>query len=93
MKRLRSIAPQLNRWQIAPLQQVVRRWKHLRRIYLKRWRQLLLPALPLRRKVERSGLSRPLLLLAIALLTSAIGHRFYNEPQLAVNTIAPQTLR
>ncbi|MEB3230442.1 MAG: HDIG domain-containing protein [Leptolyngbyaceae bacterium] len=26
-------------------------------------------------------------------LTSAIGYRFYNEPQLAVGTIAPQTLR
>ncbi|MBD2462724.1 HDIG domain-containing protein [Oscillatoria sp. FACHB-1407] len=37
---------------------------------------------------------RPLILgLAIVSLTSAIGYRFYNEPQLAVDTIAPQTLR
>ncbi len=31
--------------------------------------------------------------LAILLLTSAIGYRFYNEPQLAVDTVAPSTLR
>ncbi len=34
-----------------------------------------------------------LLLTAILLLTSAIGYRFYNEPQLGAETIAPQTLR
>jgi putative nucleotidyltransferase with HDIG domain len=32
-------------------------------------------------------------LLAVLTLTSVIGYRFYNEPQLAVGTIAPQTLR
>lgn len=32
-------------------------------------------------------------LLAVATLTSVIGYRFYNEPQLAVGTMAPQTLR
>ncbi len=34
-----------------------------------------------------------LLTVAVLLLTSAIGYRFYNEPQLGVETIAPQTLR
>ena len=34
-----------------------------------------------------------LLVVAILLLTSAIGYRFYNEPQLGAETIAPQTLR
>ncbi len=34
-----------------------------------------------------------LLVLAIVSLTSSIGYRFYNEPQLGVETIAPQTLR
>ena len=34
-----------------------------------------------------------LLASAILLLTSAIGYRFYNEPQLGAETIAPQTLR
>ena len=39
--------------------------------------------------------SQPPLVLAIAILslTSAIGYRFYNEPQLAVGTIAPQSLK
>ncbi|MDX2214677.1 MAG: HDIG domain-containing protein [Oculatellaceae cyanobacterium bins.114] len=37
---------------------------------------------------------RPVIVvLTIVSLTSAIGYRFYNEPQLAVSTIAPQTLR
>jgi len=34
-----------------------------------------------------------LLAAAILLLTSTIGYRFYNEPQLGAETIAPQTLR
>ena len=34
-----------------------------------------------------------LLAATILLLTSAIGYRFYNEPQLGAETIAPQTLR
>ncbi|MBI4780357.1 MAG: HDIG domain-containing protein [Oscillatoriophycideae cyanobacterium NC_groundwater_1537_Pr4_S-0.65um_50_18] len=37
--------------------------------------------------------SRVLLLIAILSLTSAIGYQLYNEPQLDVGTIAPQTLR
>ncbi|MBD2092308.1 HDIG domain-containing protein [Microcoleus sp. FACHB-1515] len=91
MKLFRSIQQQLTHKPILP--KIARRWKPLRRFYLRRWRRLLQQKIP-RRKVARSGISRPvLLLLAIVLLTSAIGHRFYNEPQLAVNTIAPQTLR
>ncbi|MEO0406367.1 MAG: HDIG domain-containing metalloprotein [Cyanobacteria bacterium P01_A01_bin.135] len=46
---------------------------------------------------KRSKLNRyacPLLLtLAIASLTSAIGYRLYNKPQLSVGTVAPETLR
>ncbi|MBW4514445.1 MAG: HDIG domain-containing protein [Timaviella obliquedivisa GSE-PSE-MK23-08B] len=34
-----------------------------------------------------------MLAIAILSLTSAIGYRFYDEPQLAVGTIAPQTLK
>ncbi|WP_299402715.1 HDIG domain-containing metalloprotein [Acaryochloris sp. IP29b_bin.148] len=30
---------------------------------------------------------------SVAALTSVIGHRFYNEPQLTVGTIAPETIR
>ncbi|HEY9642871.1 MAG TPA: HDIG domain-containing metalloprotein, partial [Coleofasciculaceae cyanobacterium] len=37
--------------------------------------------------------ARILFLVATLSLTSAIGYRFYDEPQLDVNTIAPQTLR
>jgi len=50
---------------------------------------------PLRRKTrpDERGRSRILLMIAIVSLTSAIGYRLYNEPQLDVNTIAPQTLR
>lgn len=42
-----------------------------------------------RRKIQRLIL----LLVAVLSLTSAIGYRFYNEPQLRADTIAPQTLR
>ncbi|WP_088891634.1 HD family phosphohydrolase [Leptolyngbya ohadii] len=35
----------------------------------------------------------PILLIAIVLLTSAMGYRFYNEPELAVGTLSPQLLR
>ncbi|MBD1865805.1 HDIG domain-containing protein [Cyanobacteria bacterium FACHB-471] len=50
---------------------------------------------PLRRKSsERGGSPSPVaLILVVVSLTSAIGHRFYNEPKLDVNTIAPQTIR
>lgn len=47
-----------------------------------------------RRKYINGKGQRPLLLVvAIVSLTSAIGYRFYNEPQLRADTIAPQTLR
>jgi cyclic-di-AMP phosphodiesterase PgpH len=47
------------------------------------------------RRFLRRRRSHPPLVLAIAIfsLTSAIGYRFYDEPQLAVGTIAPQTLK
>jgi putative nucleotidyltransferase with HDIG domain len=49
---------------------------------------------PLRRKpCEGSTRSPIVLVLVVVSLTSAIGHRFYNEPKLDVNTIAPQTIR
>lgn len=59
--------------------------------------QLLQMALPPRHK-RKSHRGHPstsglVLLVILVSLTSTIGYRFYNEPQLAVNTIAPQTLR
>ena len=50
---------------------------------------------PLRRKTRPNERvrSRLLLIIAVVALTSAIGYRLYNEPQLDVDTIAPQTLR
>jgi cyclic-di-AMP phosphodiesterase PgpH len=47
-------------------------------------------------RYKRSGPppQRPIILVVtVVSLTSAIGYRFYNEPQLGVGTIAPQTLR
>jgi putative nucleotidyltransferase with HDIG domain len=69
------------------------------------WRSLLTPRLrsrleamlkaPHRRKSSRIPEVQGWLLavLAVVVLTSTIGYRFYSEPQLAVDTIAPQTLR
>jgi cyclic-di-AMP phosphodiesterase PgpH len=52
------------------------------------------PAQLQRKKAIKGRLQRPILLaLAIISLTSTIGYRFYNEPQLGAATIAPQTLR
>jgi hypothetical protein len=47
------------------------------------------------RRFLRQRRSQPPIVLAIAilLLTSAIGYRFYDEPQLAIGTIAPQSLK
>jgi len=55
---------------------------------------LLRPSTAQRRFLRRRR-SHPPIVLAIAVLslTSAIGYRFYNEPQLAVGTIAPQSLK
>jgi putative nucleotidyltransferase with HDIG domain len=49
----------------------------------------------LRRRVRPGDRAQPIifLVLTVLLLTSTIGYRFYNEPQLGVDTIAPQTLR
>ncbi len=50
--------------------------------------------IPHRRKKIKGRLQQLLLLtLALILLTSAIGYRFYNEPQLRTDAISPQTLR
>jgi cyclic-di-AMP phosphodiesterase PgpH len=48
-----------------------------------------------RRKARSKERSSPpvVLVLAVLSLTSTIGYRFYNDPQLAAETIAPQTLR
>lgn len=47
-----------------------------------------------RRKSRHSDQRSPLLfLIAVLSLTSTIGYRLYNEPQLGVGAIAPQTLR
>jgi putative nucleotidyltransferase with HDIG domain len=52
------------------------------------------PHSPKRKHRSRHSFQLPLLfIIAVILLTSAIGYRFYNDPQLAVGTIAPQTLR
>lgn len=55
---------------------------------------LLRPSATQRRFLRRRR-SQPPIVLAIAILSlsSAIGYRFYDEPQLAVGTVAPQTLR
>jgi cyclic-di-AMP phosphodiesterase PgpH len=47
------------------------------------------------RRFLRRRRSQPRIVLAIAVLalTSAIGYRFYDEPQLGVGTFAPQTLK
>lgn len=49
----------------------------------------------LRRKSRGKGVAHPLsiLLIAVLSLTSTMGYQFYNEPQLRVDAIAPQTLR
>lgn len=47
-----------------------------------------------RRKVKKYKKSSPVVfIIALASLTSSIGYRLYNSPQLDVGTVAPQTLR
>jgi cyclic-di-AMP phosphodiesterase PgpH len=55
---------------------------------------LLRPSVAQRRFLRRRR-SQPPIVLAIAVLslTSAMGYRFYDEPQLAIGTIAPQSLK
>ncbi|MEM9213153.1 MAG: HDIG domain-containing metalloprotein [Cyanobacteria bacterium P01_F01_bin.150] len=49
---------------------------------------------PKKKARKRLGYSSSIaFVVTVASLTSAIGYRFYNEPKLAVETIAPQTLR
>ena len=49
---------------------------------------------PKKKTKRRPGYSSSIaFVVTVASLTSAIGYRFYNEPKLAVDTIAPQTLK
>jgi hypothetical protein len=58
------------------------------------WAIAFQPHSPKRKHRSRRSLQPHLLfLIAVVILTSAIGYRFYNDPQLAVGTVAPQTLR
>jgi putative nucleotidyltransferase with HDIG domain len=68
----------------------------LARIYLrpKAILRLIRPPHRLRKKGASDRVGRlVLLLIAIVSLTSSIGYRFYNEPQLGTDRIAPETLR
>lgn len=57
--------------------------------------QDLLRSRPIRRKPQEGNRVHPpvFFIVTVVSLTSAIGYRLYNEPQLGVGTIAPQTLR
>ncbi len=70
-------------------------WRNLRRVSPKQIVDALLHPQTMRRKARHHNTVPPRLLLAIAIvsLTSTIGYRFYNEPQLRAEAIAPQTLR
>lgn len=62
---------------------------------LGRWLKLLQPGenTSLKpRSAPRSGASVLFGLMTIVALTGVIGHRYYNEPQLTINTLAPQTI-
>ncbi|NEQ97612.1 MAG: HDIG domain-containing protein [Cyanothece sp. SIO2G6] len=48
---------------------------------------------PKNRKKKRQYSALLAFIFSVVSLTSAIGYRYYNEPQLAVGTIAPQTIR
>lgn len=91
------------------MKRAVRRARHYTRTRQQQppWKQLLqlrpnqIAAVMLQPQTTRRKSSpnahkpHPPVVLAIAVvsLTSAIGYRFYNEPKLDVNTIAPQTLK
>lgn len=64
-------------------------------LYFKQLIPLILAAHLVKRKSRATPAAQRIMLLLVALflLTTAIGYRFYNEPQLAVGTIAPQTIR
>lgn len=73
----------------------VKRCKRLARIHLKP--ALVSNVLPnqTRRKARSGVRGQPsvFFILVVLSLTSAIGYRLYNEPELGVGTVAPQTLR
>lgn len=72
-------------------------WEQMARTYLKPNVLLELIRRPNPLKLKKGSDSRRqrpvVLIVAIVSLTSAIGYRFYNEPQLGPDRIAPQTLR
>lgn len=76
----------------------IQQWERMAHTYLKPRMMLELIRHPkaLKRKRGSNGarVKGPILMVvAIVSLTSAIGYRFYNEPQLGTDAIAPQTLR
>lgn len=89
----RAFLHQLHRQAVTQAKQ----WEQKARIYLKPkvLLELLRHPVVLKRKKDSNGKPQPpiVLILAILSITSAIGYRFYNEPQLGTDTIAPQTLR
>jgi cyclic-di-AMP phosphodiesterase PgpH len=67
---------------------------YLRQIQPQRLAAIALQPNPLRRKSDRHSIPTSVIfVMAVVSLTSAVGHSFYNEPRLNVDTIAPQTLR
>lgn len=76
----------------------MQQWEQIAHTYLKPHVILELirhpSALKRKRGSNRDRVKGPILtVVAIVSLTSAIGYRFYNEPQLGTDAIAPQTLR
>lgn len=67
-------------------------------VYLKRWfdqwrQPLRLNHLSAHRRSSKSSERFPVILvLAVVSLTGAVGHRFYNDPKLAIGTPAPETV-
>jgi putative nucleotidyltransferase with HDIG domain len=74
----------------------VKRCRRLARIHFKSAAvSSVLPSSTKRRKARSKVRGQPsvFFVLAVLSLTSAIGYRLYNEPELGVGTVAPQTLR
>jgi hypothetical protein len=70
--------------------------RRLKGLQLKSWWGRVVPSVQLAKTSGGRHGSLPerslLLLLSIAVLTGTIGYRYYNEPQLTVGTLAPQTI-
>lgn len=109
MKSFRSLAQQIGQWRRVHLYPLRQRIHELYLLPLKgrklafqqlsgllhprRLMAIVLRPNPLRRKGASGAPAWVILAVAIVALTSAIGYRYYNEPQLNVGTIAPQTFR